>query len=378
MANILTPSLTISGNKEVVKERLLPMHGRVVLAEGSEVSPDTIVAESTRPGELHIVRVADSLNLSPAESLGCISVQTGQQVEKGGALAESSSMWGLLNSVVSSPVDGIVEFITPATGHLGIREAPIKVEVASYVHGAITEVHEQRGVSVTSQAIFIQGIFGVGGEKTGNVKLLPVENDQQILENHIPDDCQGLILSGGCSPTIEALQKAERCGAVGLIAGSIDDTVLSQYVGYDIGIAVTGDEDLSMTLIITEGFGTIELNPKIRQLLTYAEGKSASINGATQVRAGAIRPEIIVSHSVLEPMQVSALLAEDPHTQGLEQDSDVRIIRFPFFGRQGQVVNLPDELVQLETGAYARVVQVRLRDTGEEIVVPRANIELVL
>jgi hypothetical protein len=380
MTNVLTPSLTISGSLEVVRERILPMIGTVSVTEGQEVFPDTVIAESARPGELHIVRVSDALGLNPEDAMPCVTVVEGSKVSKGDVLAESSTMWGLLRSTVLSPVDGVVEFVTPATGHLGIREPSTKVTVAAYIQGKIRSIYEERGALIATQAVFVQGIFGVGGEKTGIIHMLDVLPNDAVGLEHLPQDCRGKILIGGRSPSLEVLEKAKQDGAVGFVTASIDDLALSGFIGYDIGIALTGDEDLSMSLIITEGFGDIGLNPTIQSLLEVCDGKLASINGATQVRAGAVRPEIVVSHGVLEQSLVNKLIEQSTTTIDgcLQVGSVVRIIRVPYFGKQATVVDLPTDLVPLATEAMARVVTVRLHDSNAEVVIPRANVELVL
>jgi hypothetical protein len=204
--------------------------------------------------------------------------------------------------------------------------------------------------------------------------MLSVRPDQRVEEDHIPKECRGAVLIGGHSPTTAALNLAAARGAVGFITASIDDTTLARYVGYDIGIALTGDEAVPMTLIITEGFGSLAMNDRIVSILKQAEGAQASINGATQVRAGAERPEII-TRVTEEGNQHEA--AEGGTTAGLQVGSRVRIIRVPYFGAQGKVTALPKELAPIETGALARVAHVRMEPQGSEVVVPRANIELV-
>ena len=109
------------------------------------------------------------------------------------------------------------------------------------------------------------------------------------------------------------------------------------------------------------------------RLLQSLEGKLASINGATQIRAGVIRPEIIV------PIQDPSQLPETPptaETQQLEIGAPIRIIREPYFGKLGRVVELPPELVEIESGTHARVLKAELED-GSVVVVPRANVEII-
>lgn len=377
MSRVLVPSLTISSRMEVRRQRLLPIAGRVLVSVGQNVTPQTIVAESERLGELHIIRASDSLNLTPSETLKYVVVKEGMTVRQGDVLAEVSSMWGLFSSKVVAPVDGVVEFITSATGHIGLREPSRKIAVNAYMHGVVESVHDKRGVTVTSSAMFIQGIFGVGGEQHGIVHLLDIADDRAVQELDIPEDCGGKILIGGRGPTIDALRCAQARGAVGFVTASIDDRVLSQYLGFDIGIALTGDENLSMTLIITEGFGDIAFNSRIRALLEIANNRAASINGATQVRAGALRPELIVRCDSQSDSADQTMSDSTSVPSGLDVGSTVRMIRVPYFGRYGTVVSLPKELAQLETGAMARVAGVQLDGSSEQVLIPRANMELI-
>jgi hypothetical protein len=318
------------------------------------------------------MRVAEKLNLSPAEALRHMAVTQGTTVVAGQIIAEMKSLWGLLRTTVEAPISGLVEFISAATGHIGIRAASSTIQVRAYINGSVVHVDEGRGVVVESEASFIQGIFGVGGERTGILRVLSIPPGTRVESEHIPADCAGQILVGGHSPAIEALHKAAQLGAVGFVTGSIDDRTLQTYVGYDIGIALTGDEPVSMTLIITEGFGSIAMNPRIIEVLSACIGSPASINGATQVRAGALRPEIITRALDVHEGYDDA----SRESRGLSVGSAVRLIRVPFFGKRGTVVELPRELAQIETGAFARVARVKLEESQQEVLVPRANMEI--
>ena len=172
-------------------------------------------------------------------------------------------------------------------------------------------------------------------------------------------------------PSIEVLEKAASSGAVGFVTGSIDDKALAAYLGYDLGIALTGDENVPMSLVVTEGFGKIPMAERTSTLLKEFNGAEVSINGATQVRAGALRPEIIISHA-----GISTEKAQDQTSYSLEIGRRVRIIRVPYFGQVGTVSDLPHQPVKIETGAHTRVLRAKL-ESGEEVVVPRANVELI-
>ncbi|HAZ63273.1 MAG TPA: hypothetical protein DCZ72_06655, partial [Armatimonadetes bacterium] len=71
-------------------------------------------------------------------------------------------------------------------------------------------------------------------------------------------------------------------------AGSILDADLRAILGHDIGVAITGEEAVPATLILTEGFGDVAMADRTWNLLHSLVGRSASIAGATQIRAGVI------------------------------------------------------------------------------------------
>ncbi|MEM3642069.1 MAG: hypothetical protein QXH37_09130 [Candidatus Bathyarchaeia archaeon] len=90
------------------------------------------------------------------------------------------------------------------------------------------------------------------------------------------------------------------------------------------------------------------------------------------MRAGVLRPEIIIPLEKGSRRQEKEELGEGKMKVG----SIVRIIRFPYFGAVGKVVELPIELNKIETESHVRVVKVELAD-GRVVTVPRANVEIV-
>lgn len=368
MANLFSPGLVVSPRHTVRKWRELPIRGEILVRPGDSVTGNSVVARAELEGELRIVRVAEELGIAPEDAQKALRVTIGQKVAVGDTLAEMRGLWGLFRSTVVAPAPGTVEFLSSSTGHLGLRAAPKLLSLSAYINGTVVAVEDERAVVIESEATFVQGIFGVGGERTGCLKMLGVAPDAAVREEDVPDDAAGLVLVGGRSPTPQALMRAAQAGAVGFVTGSISGETLAGYLGYDIGIALTGDEAVQMSVIVTEGFGDIAMGERVLTTLRSVDGREVSINGATQVRAGAQRPEIIAPAS-------SATLATGSGSKGLEVGARVRIIRVPHFGQVGQVAELPHQPEQIETGAFARVLKVTLGD-GTLITVPRANVEL--
>ncbi len=375
MAHAYTPGLKVSPQTLVSKERRLPLRGEVLVKVGDKVTAETVVARTELPGNVQTINVANKLSILPEDIERHMTVKVGEWVEEGEVIAETRSFFGLFKSQCRMPVSGTIESVSNITGQVIIREKAIPVEVNAYVDGEVVEVFESEGVMVETVASFVQGIFGVGGEAVGYLEVLVDKPDDVLTPDLIKPEHRGKILLGGSLVTIDALMRARDVGAKGVIAGGIGDADLRRLLGYDLGVAITGSEDIGLTVVVTEGFGKMTMAERTFDLLKSRQGMKTSISGATQIRAGVIRPEVVI------PLDSKASPAKDetsgdaPST-GLVVGSPVRVIREPHFGRIGKVTALPPELQKLETEAMVRVLEVEFED-GSRAVIPRANVELI-
>lgn len=370
MANVLTPTLECNPCKLLKRVRRLPIEGNSLVSVGENVSFDTKVLEASLKGELLILRLPERMGLSADEVLENLNVKEGDLVKENQTLALHSSLFGLLKNEYKSPYSGVVELITKEA-HIGLRLKSKEIKTLAYISGKVVAVKDRHEVEIETKACFLQGIFGVGGERFGELKVLNCKPNEPLTSKDIPNNIKGKILVGGMQANISAINKVNELGAVGLVTASLDDRALREFLGYDLGVAITGDEDISLTLMITEGFGKIAMSERILGMLREHDGKLCAINGATQVRAGAKRPELII------PLDANQNIGVVNTSKELNIGSRVRIIRVPYFGYTGEVIELPSKLKLIETGAKTRVLKVRLDHDKSEVFVPRANIELL-
>lgn len=373
MAHAYTPGLRVTNRMKVVKKRILPLKGEVVVKLGERVKPDTVVARTELPGTVEPVNVANILGVPPEDVIEAMLKKEGDFVREGEVIAKSKSFFGLFSATAKAKISGKIENISKVTGQVLLRGAPVPVEVKAYLDGVVTEIFPQEGVAVTTWGAFVQGIFGIGGETHGPIKMVSNTPKEILTEKEIDNSCKGSIIVGGALVTAAGLQKAISVGAVGIVVGGFNDKDLRDFLGYDLGVAITGSEKKGITLVVTEGFGEIMMAQKTFDLLKSYEGRMACINGATQIRAGVIRPEVVI------PYEANIEEMDEAHLQqnvGLAIGSPIRVIREPYFGMLGQVTALPAPLQKLESESYARVLEVQFAD-GKKAIIPRANVEMI-
>jgi hypothetical protein len=368
-----TPALQVIEQTKISKLRELPLPGKNLVTVGQSVSANDEVLTAELPGELSIVRTAERLGFEPEEIPAGLLVKVGDEVTKGQVVVRLKTFFGLFTSELKSTVSGKVEFFVEANAHLGIRLASKPLSVKAYINGEVSEVESGKSVTIVSDGALIQGIFGVGGERFGEILALDLPNDKIVTPKDLEQyELTGKVLIGGASFSDEAIAYVKSHQASAVVTGSISAETLRQFVGYEIGVSITGDEDVPFSLIITEGFGRLAISPRVMDLATKLNGKFASVNGATQVRAGALRPEVIVSSSGASKNTASDHAA----LYSLDVGKRVRIIRVPYFGEFATVSELPHAPEQIPSGAKVRVLKAKL-DNGKEVTVPRANVELV-
>lgn len=372
MAHAYTPGLRVTPYAILTRERRLPLKGDVLVRNGDAVEADTVVARCELPGNVQTVNLASRLSLDPARTPQALTMPLGSTCRKGDVIARGSSLFGLIRTRVPAPADGTLESVSSVTGQLILREPPIPVEVNAFVQGVVAETLPGEGVVVETRGAFLQGIFGVGGETFGEIAIAVDSPDAVLQASDLTPGHRGKVVVGGAYVSHAVLIRAREVGVAAVVVGGFDDQDLRQLLGRDLGVAITGSEELGFTLVLTEGFGHIRMADRTWKLLGESAGRMASVSGATQIRAGVMRPEILI------PLPGSAFQGvHETAEQGLETGTQVRVIRQPHFGRIGRVVELPPELRPLESEARVRVLVVEFEGTGERATVPRANVEII-
>ncbi len=371
MAHTYTPGLRVTRRATIRKRRQLPLTGEVLVSEGESVQRDRVVARTELPGDVTTLNLVNRLGVTPDELPTLMLKSEGEPVESGEPLAETRPFIRWFKTTVESPVTGTVESVSPVTGQVILRGPPRPVQVKAYVDGAVVESIPGEGVVVETVGAFLQGIFGIGGESWGAIHMLVTSPGERLPEDRIDASCTGKILIAGGMITLDLIRKAREIGAAGLIGGGIRDHDLRSLLGYDLGVAITGAEEIDLTVVVTEGFGDIAMARKTFDILNERNGDEASMSGATQIRAGVLRPEIIVPDTGRSTVAEASVARE-----GLSVGDPIRTIRAPYFGKTGVVTSLPSELAPVESEIRVRVLEVQF-ENGQRAVIPRANAERI-
>jgi len=369
----------------IEKTRTLPFRGEILVSEGDLVGPGTVVAHLNPGGYLHFVNVARELDVPFHLAAACVIKTEGEPVRRGEVVAARPEALGLLLTECRSPADGVVERIFPS-GLVTIRSHP--VPVTAPVPGRVVETVPGERIVLLTAGTLVQGVFGLGGERHGRLFVLPLAGLPDPAPERVAlfGALKGAVVVTGRTADARLLETCVEARAAALVAPSCRLADLG-LLGCDMATDSPDpywNTDVPLTLILTEGFGPMSMNERLRRHLAALHGREASVNGFTQLRAGVERPELVVPlgrppaapPAALTPYRVgrrTRVYAERAHRPPpLGPGVRVRLLRPPHFGLEGEVVDLPPKPGRLPSGAVLPVVVVRL-DDGRIVTAARAN-----
>lgn len=348
-----TRTTIIQPHMKIRRERVLPQSGEMIVKIGTEVTPGQIVARTPMQIVFAIVDAGQILGVSPEKVNALIEVENNAAVDEGTVLAKKK---GLRARQVLSPVAG--KLYDVINGRIFIQQAADWVETPALVSGKVVSHVGNRGVVIETYGAFIQGIWGSRNENHGKLKIMSRSNNGFLAKDQLTDDVSKHILAVGRLEHIEVLHLAQEMGIAGIIAGSMTaDLCDAAY-------------QLNYPVILTDGVGKQSMSPVIFGLLQQVEGRETSLFANYDASRGQ-RPEIIIPEPATPSSE--AVQANKP----LQIGQKVRLLRAPFVGQTGEVVEIFTLSQLLATGAKAQGANIRLAD-GQVVFTPFANVDVIV
>ena len=337
------------------RERVLPLKGQVLVNVGARVEPTSVVARAEVPGHYHIIDVAQALGVTPEVADTHIRPRAGQRVKAGQAVAGRRAGLGLFSRVLRAPRGGVVAAV--GGGRILLESAGEPIQISAYLPGRVVDVVPQFGAVIEAVGALAQGVWGIGGESFGVLKVLAEQPDQPLQAKSIDISCRGTVVVGGSTMDKEAFQPALEYQVRGIVIGGLDPALIEMA------------EQMPFPIVATEGLGVAPMALPIFQLLRTHEGREAAINGRTQPRWGAVRPEIVIL------LPSGGAPVPPPPDRPLEVGVRVRVTRGAMLGAVGTVRNLPAQpMIETEVRFWGAIVAF---EEGEERPIPIYNLELL-
>ena len=343
----------IIGLTSIVRERLLPVSGTVLVRLNQKVSPNDVIAETNWAREHVLLDVAGALRVNPNVADRLVKYKVDDRVV---ASAEVAVGKGLFPRSVRAPREGRV--VAVGGGQVLLEVGETKVELRAGIPGTIIEIIPNRGAIIQTAGSLIQGVWGNGRIDSGLLVNIAEKPDGVLTIARLDVSLRGSILLAGMVKDAETLQAAAELPVRGLILSSLYPSLIQQA------------REMRYPIMVTDGFGPLPMNSAAYKLLSTNAKREVTVNAEVYDRYTGARPEIII------PLPISssppALREAETFAPGLQ----VRMRRPPAMGMIGLIVAIKPGLTLLPSGLRAQAADVKL-ENDEIVVVPLVNLEVV-
>ena len=359
--------------------RTLKGKGKISVSEGVEVIPSDIIGTANIASGFSTISLAEVLSVAPNQVEKYLKRSLGQRIFKGELLAYKSGWIFGGKKIVLSPTDGVLDFINPKTGELRMTFLPKKMDLPAGVYGIVESVNSEKGlVIIRTQASIIHGIFGSGRIRDGILQSIS-RKDELISKSMISPSLGGEVLIGGGLIFKDAISAAISAGVSGIISGGINAKDYRSMASNRLIFPKKLENDIGVSLVICEGFGSIPLGDDIYELLKSYDGRFISLDGNKSIiNLPSFQSSSIdrVKKTKLPPLQNDNLSDEFTHFVDLEKGCRVRVIGNSYLGEQGEIVALDqtESVLPSSIRTYLATIMTRSR----KIKVPVANLEVIL
>ncbi|MEW6402765.1 MAG: hypothetical protein AB1649_13265 [Chloroflexota bacterium] len=337
----------------IIRERMLPVLGRVTARLNQKVGPSDVVAEATWAREHVLLDVARTLRLSPNAADKLLKCKQGDVLPASAEIAVSS---GLFPRSVRTPREGRV--VAAGGGQVLLETGETRIELKAGIPGTVVQVIAERGVVIQTAGALIQGVWGNGRIDTGALVNLAEKPDDVLVPGRLDVSLRGSMILAGQIQNAETLKAAADLPVRGLIISSLSPSLLP------------AAREMRFPIVVTDGFGTLPMNAAAHKLLTTNAKREVTLNAEAFDRYSGARPEVII------PLPISQEPELPRDVEIFAPGLQVRLRRPPAIGAIGTILSIKPGLTTLPSGLRAEAAEIRL-ENGESIVAPLVNLEVV-
>ena len=350
---MLAPVLHILPLTTIVRERTLPVAGKVNAHMNQRVNPTEVIAEANFAREHVLLDVARTFGVSTNVADKMIKVNEGDRLSQGALVAESG---GMISRAIRAPRPGRVMVV--GGGQVLMEVGDARIELKAGLPGTVIQVLSERGVVIRTAGALIQGVWGNGRIDNGLMRVLLEKPDDVLMADRLDVSMRGSVILGGHVRDADTLRAAAELTVRGMIVSSMLSPLIQ--MAYQ----------MRYPILVLDGFGAMPMNSAAFKLLTTNKEREVTVNAEHFDRYSGNRPEVII------PLPFTNEPDEPNHYETFAVGLTVRMRRPPYAGTIGTILNLPAGLSVLPSGLRAPAADVKL-ENGETVTVPLVNLEVV-
>jgi hypothetical protein len=335
------------------RERVLPVPGTVTVRVNERVQASHVVAEAEPANKHYFLDIARGLGVRENQVGKYLTCHEGDRVDEGAVLAGPV---GLTRRTVRAPTNGRI--ITISGGRVLFEVLGNLIQLRAGFPGVVIATDGVRTVSIQTTGALIQGVWGNGRQDYGVMRMVGEGPADRLKTDQIDVNLRGAVLVAGICDSSAPLYQATELAVRGVIVGGLTSDLIPVV------------KSLPYSVIVLEGFGTRPINPHTFSLINRNIGREVAIEAKPASQYLHHQPEVIIPHSVSRDVSYPDEVIQ------LAAGVRIRVLRSPYEGEVGTVVEVLDRPMVYPSGVSALSARIELEGAGT-VTVPVANLEIL-
>ncbi len=362
-----------------VKRIILGYEKRTISVKvGQEVHPEDVLAIGQATAGFRTIHLANNLEVDPKQALTYLKRKIGERIYEGEILAARDDLFGLRKKVLQAPTDGVLDVYDDTRGELKIKLLPQTFKLVSGLYGMVDKIEPTTGsIIIKSLVDIVYGVLGSGQERAGILKIYG-NKEQLISSKQLTSNSKGQLIVGGGLVFIDAIEKAISLGVEGIISGGINARDYKSMVGGRWNIRNRKWSDVGVSVMITEGFGSIQIGDDIFSTLQKYDGRFCFLDGN---RARIILPsndQNSMMYVRKTQLPQGSFVESEPSQEMIELNIGitVRVVAGPWIGLSGIIKEIDQVSSLLPSGLSSIMVTIETKQ--RKLRLPFQNIEAIV
>jgi hypothetical protein len=244
-----------------------------------------------------------------------------------------------------------------ANGQVLLKTPGEHIIVKAGLPGEVRSLISDRGAVVETTGALIQGVWGNGQIDFGTMNLLAKGRDHMLTHGQLDISLRGSIILAAHCEDRQVFEVAKELHLRGFILSSIP-AILKPVV-----------MDMSIPVILIEGFGERPMNMLAHKLLSTNDRREVAVNAEMWDFHEGKRPEVVI------PLPTGDELTPSIDAVFFSPGQQVRIIRAPYAGMVGALSDMR-KMADFPNGLRAPAAEVNL-ENKMQVLVPLTNLEIL-
>ena len=244
----------------VLKTRLLPTWGKVLIRVGQEVDANEIIAESKSDLQHSLINIAFGLGVSIEKSDDFIKRKTGDEIKEGSILAER----GKSGRIVRAPRDGVI--ISIDNGIILMRSNNEITKLKAGFPGKVEKLITGKGAIISSKGTYVEGAWGNGNINTGLLTSITSSPEEPLKMDMLKSEHQNIVSFAAWCDDPLIFNFANDNDWKGMIFGSLPAKYIPLLT------------KLPFPILLLDGFGKQPMDLNTFELLNSKSGNNISVD----------------------------------------------------------------------------------------------------